>query len=91
MRLVIEKSMKPNLFSLRNYLLNEEINERSNCYPFLFDHKLCSSLAKIEAVRELCDAIAATKEFLIAKKRNPANLQMKMRTKEDPTNNSVSH
>lgn len=83
LRLITEEDMKPGFFSLRNYLLNKEKNKRSEKYPFVFDHKLCPRHAKAEAIRELCDAIATTKESLIAKHKNPIHFQMKRRTKKD--------
>ncbi len=63
--------------------MNEENNIKSHRYPFLFDQFICPRDDKDMAVKELYDAIAATRESLIAKKKNPNHFQMKQRTKKD--------
>jgi IS605 OrfB family transposase len=83
LRLVTEGGWQPSFKPLKNYLLNEEKNIKSSLYPFVYDHSLCPRDAKDMAVKELCDAIAATKESLIAKHKNPNRFEIKRRTKKD--------
>jgi hypothetical protein len=66
LRLIEEDRRKPCFIPLKGYLLKQE-NDSENRYPFLFDHDLCPSDAKLEAIRELCSAIAATKKSLKTK------------------------
>jgi hypothetical protein len=81
--MITEGGRKPNFKPLKGSLLNEEKNIKIHRCPFLFDHLICPRDAKDMAMKELCDAIAATRESLIAKKKNPNHFQMKQRTKKD--------
>ncbi len=63
--------------SLKVYLLNQEKNTKNYHYPFLFDHDFCPRDIKDMALKELYDAVAATKESLIAKKKNLNHFEIK--------------
>lgn len=81
--LLTDGGWKPSSKPLKGYHLNQEKNVKSHLYPFVYDHALCPIDAKDMAMKELCDAIAATRESLIAKKRNQSRFQMKRRAKKD--------
>lgn len=63
--------------------MNASKNDRSHLYPFVFDNGIYPRDSKDNVIRELCSAIATTKESLKAKGKNPNGFEMKKRTRKD--------
>jgi len=85
LRLVTERSWKPNWKGLTMYILNREKNEDAKHYPWFFDHKVYPYDLKKSSIHEFCSAIASTEESLKAKDKNPNHFLMEKKKKNGKT------